>query len=113
MIDVVRNRWMPPTAAQKKSDRDYLDAAGQLEVIASEPSCSKSLRPTWIRREPLMVSLDQLTWSTQTNTRRTKDLSYFDRLRTERSPITLLVSRWATSRMTVRIWSRRFTTRCN
>jgi hypothetical protein len=65
MIDVVRNRWMPPTAAQKKSDRDYLDAGGQLEVIASEPSSSKSLRPTWIRRGPLLVSLDQMTWSTK------------------------------------------------
>jgi hypothetical protein len=56
---------MSPTTAQKKADRDYVDAGGQLEVIATEPSNSKSLRPHWIRRGPLLVSLDRMTWSTE------------------------------------------------
>jgi hypothetical protein len=66
-------------------------------------------------RKPLSCSNSTTSTrgSTLMNTRQTRGLFYFARLRTARSPITPSVSRWATSRTMVRISSSRFLTRCS
>jgi len=65
MMDVIRSLWRRPTAFQKRADRNFLNAGGQLIVIASERSKSVSHRPTWVRRGPLNVSQNKMTWSTR------------------------------------------------
>ena len=62
MLDVLRNLYRPPTAAQKHADVEYVASGGELKVAARLVSAEKSSPVHWIPQGHLHVSKDAMTW---------------------------------------------------